>query len=663
MLIGDFSTHHLRPIETTESTAREIFDLFIRELDPDGMVLKETDIAALKIGSNDLFSQISAGNDDYMKKAQNIYRKALITTDSIFTVISSKTLNYNEKDSITFLGSSKKVVYSANTKQLANRLNRYVKSICLNRALSVAGSDSLSDEEFYKKAREFSKDVIQYSAKGILQELAACDALVESSLLNAIAMRYDPHSNYFTYEQNKKFSKQLSAHVESFGFSLTENDDGAIEIGDVEPGGSAWMSNEMNKGDLFVSMKIGNKHYSSDDSDVEELQDIIDNSDDKMLTITLTKKSGVQKIISLIKRKIESDENYVKGYILKGNQMNVGYISLPSFYTEMDDPNIPGCANDVAKEILKLENDSIQGLILDLRNNGGGSMLEAMNLAGIFIDEGPLFIYKQKNLKPTLVKDINRGVVFKKPIIVMINEFSASASELFSNVVKDYNLGLVVGQTSYGKGTAQFVLPLDTTILNKKHPNLNDKMDFVKITNARFYRLNCSTHQGIGVTPHIPFPSSMSAMKEYKENSSSFYLPPDSVVKKITYTPKSAFDYASVKDKSLSRQNASVDFKTFKLYSDSISNFIVKPSKIALNRKAYGNYKNRVNRLTDKFEEANTAKNNSIISRNNTFDKKLYEVNPGIQEFNKRVLQSIQKDLFINESFLILNDLINQKNQ
>ena len=109
----------------------------------------------------------------------------------------------------------------------------------------------------------------------------------------------------------------------------------------------------------------------------------------------------------------------------------------------MEENSLPGCANDVAKEILKLENDTISGLILDLRNNGGGSVKEAMNLAGIFIDEGPLFIIKEKNKRPGLIKDINRGSVFKKPVLVLINETSASASELFANIVKDYNLGVV----------------------------------------------------------------------------------------------------------------------------------------------------------------------------------------------------------------------------
>ncbi|MGZ3921800.1 MAG: carboxy terminal-processing peptidase, partial [Bacteroidia bacterium] len=314
------------------------------------------------------------------------------------------------------------------------------------------------------------------------------------------------------------------------------------------------------------------------------------------------------------------------------------------------------CANDVAKEIVKLEHDTIKGLIIDLRNNGGGSMQEAMNLAGIFVDEGPLFILKEKDKKPFIVKDINRGSLFKKPLVVMINETSASASELFSNIVKDYNIGLIVGQTSYGKGTAQNIIPLDTNALLTREPT----SDFIKITNSKFYRLNCTTHQGNGVTPDVELPA-LPAYSIYKENKEKFHLASDTIVKKVVYTPNPPVNLNSIKEKSSQRVKASDDFKRFCLSADSVSMLLSATQKVALKYPDYKKYKSQTNTLFTSFENAAKSKDPAIDCVNNTFDKQLSEVNEITKEFNDRILESIKKDIFIAETFNIINDLIRQK--
>ncbi len=660
MLIGDFSSFHVHPIENKESVAKEIMELFIKNIDPYGMVLKETDIEQLKLQAPLLLQQIASGKNDGLTRAHNLYKKALLSNDSILESISKKPLNFKEKDSVTFLSPGEKTEYSDNMQVQARRILKQVKIQCLRKALIAADSAALNEEQFNKKAESFAKNVIIRLRTDLKTKIEHSEADAQQAMLNAIAMRHDPHSDFFTYEQNKSFQQDLSAHVESFGLTFSETEKGETAVGYVSPGGPAWMSNEINEGDRLVAITLGTKKITVEENEAEDIQQLLENTDEKTVEVELKKKNGLSKKIQLIKRKMESDENFVKGYVLKGHKLNLGYIALPSFYTEMDDPGQPGCANDVAKEILKLENDSIAGLIIDLRNNGGGSMLEAMNLAGIFVDEGPLFIYKAKNKKPQLMKDMNRGTVFKKPIIVLINEFSASASELFSNVVKDYNLGLIVGQTSYGKGTAQIVLPLDTNVLYNKGKNNTKKMDYIKVTNALFYRLNCSTHQGIGVIPDITFPSAMKLYAHFRENNSPHFIRPDSIQKKVIYTPKQPFPIEALKQKSLSRQSTSLDFKNFKQKSDSLMNFFNTPGRIALNQKGFSQYIKQIERISHTAEDAEKVKKSSIQAKNNSFDKKLYEINSNLKEFNEGILESISSDLFINEAFMILKDMVNQ---
>lgn len=659
-LIGTFGVYHYKPISINENTSGETVDLFIKDLDNVGIVLKQSDINALQFDKTQLFNQISSNSESYFKKAKSIYSKALFTVDSLLTILSAKKINFTENDTAKSLALNANTFYSPSIKYHFKRLERNIKSRCLERVANLDGYEKLTEQEFNDKASEFSKSIITNFRKNINEMLSEVDKTIESNLLNAIALRHDPHSNYFNQEQNKEFNKQLSAQVESFGFYLSEDDDGNIIVAYIEPGGSAWVSNEVNEGDLFISLKLGGSVISNEDNTADDIQEKLEKTNESKLDLTLKKQNGQLKTVKLIKQKTASVDNSVKGYILKNKSGNIGYISLPSFYTDMEQNTAPGCANDVAKEILKLENDTITGLIIDLRNNGGGSMLEAMNLAGIFVDEGPLFIYKEKNKKPSLIKDINRGSIFKKPLVVMINETSASASELFSNIVKDYNLGLVVGQTSYGKGTAQTVMPLDTNLLKLRNGS-EQATDFIKVTQAKFYRLNNSTHQGTGVVPDIVLPSSP-GYSIYKESKEAFFLESDIVTKNVVYTPNPAINVTSLQQKSSERIQKSKDFNRYKQSSDSILDFLNNPPKFVLKYKEFKKYKLLTDNLYSSFEKANQSSLNDIKCLNNTFDKKITEVSEQTKEFNAKVRESIEKDIFINEAFYIITDLKQMSN-
>lgn len=661
-LIGAFNRYHINPIALNEKTSSEIIDIFITELDNRAFFIKEGDQKKLKKNSSEFLNQINLGSNAYSDLATAIYLQSLKTTDSILTLISKKPLDFSENDTAYLLPyGEKKIVYSSSIKNHIKRIERYVKMKCYEKVVSTDNYDAFTETEFNTKAQAFSKAICANFQKQISEEIKLATNYVESTLLNSIALRYDPHSSYFTEKQNQQFKNQLSAEVESFGFFVNENNDGTIIIDDIEPGGSAWMCNDINEGDIFVSIKIGRETIKGEELSAFEIQTKLNDTKEKEITLTVKKRNGSFKTVKLVKQKVASLDNTVKGYLLSDTHSKIGYICLPSFYTDMEQHNLPGCANDVAKEILKLEKDTINGLILDLRNNGGGSMEEAINLAGIFIDEGPLFIMKEKNKKPSLIKDINRGAIFKKPLVVLINETSASASELFANIAKDYNLGLVVGQTSYGKGTAQVLLPLDTNLITSKNTEvIKNSSDFIKVTYGKFYRLNCSTHQGSGVTPDIQLPSAP-GYKDVKENREYYHLPADSITKKVIYTPNPQINSQLLQANSAKRISSSPDFKQFTRISDSVSNAIYKTQAIVLKFKEYKEYNKKIDMAYSSLEKAFDSNNPSINCKNNSFDLKLEGISVQTKEFNLRILQSLQKDIFITESFNIINDFINQQ--
>ncbi len=281
--------------------------------------------------------------------------------------------------------------------------------------------------------------------------------------------------------EKKGFETELSGFEYSTGMGLGQNEDGNYEVDRLEPGGNAWRSGELHKGDVVLSIKKGTgtaKELSEMDED--EVDALLSGNSDEKVELTVKTAAGVTKKITLTKEKVTNDEGIVKSYVISGKQ-KIGYIKLPDFYSREshdiqteDDVIFDGCANDVSKEIVKLTRDTITGLILDLRYNGGGSMWEAMQLAGIFIDYGPVGSVKDKEGKVRFLKDPNRGTAYDGPLLVLINGASASASELTSAMLQDYKRALIVGSTTYGKGTAQYMLPLDTAFTEETKKNYDE---------------------------------------------------------------------------------------------------------------------------------------------------------------------------------------------
>jgi carboxyl-terminal processing protease len=277
------------------------------------------------------------------------------------------------------------------------------------------------------------------------------------------------------------------------------------------------------------------------DAEVEEIERTLAASGGNTVNITVKKADGTTRQVALHKERLEEqedeEEDKVKSYILQGDR-KIGYISLPAFYSDWEGTlGINGCANDVAKEIIKLKKENIEGLMIDLRYNGGGSLQEAVELSGIFIDAGPVAQLKYKlEPKPETLKDAVRGTIYDGPLLLLVNGFSASASEMVAAVMQDYHRALIVGSPTYGKATAQIVLPLDTTI---NLENLNGKTvasSYIKLTTSRLFRVNGTTAQAHGVQPDIVLPDLTDAVPE-REVNEKYALPPTTIDANKYYKP------------------------------------------------------------------------------------------------------------------------------
>ncbi len=353
-----------------------------------------------------------------------------------------------------------------------------------------------------------------------------------------------------------------------FGFNLDEDEDGNVTIKNLAPGSSAFKSGMINKGDKMISIQWeGSKPIDVSGASAEEIGEMLSANNHAKATITFIKADGTKRQVELAKEQQEDtgDNNKVKSYLLKGAK-TIGYISLPSFYEDWEDKrSINGCSNDVAKEILKLKKENIDGLILDVRYNGGGSVMEAVDLAGIFIDAGPITQFKLKEPKPITLKDGNRGTIYDGPLTLMVNGFSASASELLAGTLQDYHRALIVGSSTYGKATGQRILPLDTTI------NMNENIDnihtpsFLKLTISQLYRVTGSTAQFKGVVPDIILPDATDAY-DTKEKNEPFAILPNNIDANKYYLPNNPLPINLLQEKGMLYEKEEPYFSTIAEY-------------------------------------------------------------------------------------------------
>ena len=657
--------NHYQPLTWNDSSSVLLYNKWMEGLDEEKLFFAQKDIAALESFryklDDELLSKDPAAALNFFSLSTSLYRARLQKTDSIIQAALSKPLDLSKPDNMSWPCSS----FAANETEAAQRWQKYLKW----QVLKYITDDLTDDGKILTEAlpADLSKMETAARAKVKLKELAYIKNLLqtpsafiddkEDDYLNAIAWCYDPHTSYMNMKVKKEFDTKMSASEYSSGFDLEENEKGDLSISYLQPGGSAWRSGQLHQGDVLLKVNVNGKEKEVADISEEELNSFLSGSNEDDVEITVKTAAGEIKNVKLSKEKVSDEGSVVKSYVLHGAR-NIGYINLPGFYSresesikEEKDLTYDGCANDVSKEVVKLKKDTIAGLILDLRYNGGGSMWEAMQLAGIFIDIGPVASVKDKDGKVHFLKDPNRGTIYDGPLIVLINGASASASEFVSAVLQDYNRALIVGGATYGKGTAQIVLPMDTN----KVASGNNYEDFVKVTEQKFYRVNGSTTQWKGVVPDIPMPDVYSD-DSFKEKANESALQPDNSKIGI-YQPLPVLPVQVLRNKSQERIASDTYFKTINEFTKWIKEY--KTSRlIPLQWSGYvAHYKKSMDmfNLIDDDKKITSA----ITVSNNVFDRQRVNLSTGkSKEVNNSYLEHVQNDQYINEAYKIMMDWI-----
>jgi carboxyl-terminal processing protease len=477
----------------------------------------------------------------------------------------------------------------------------------------------------------------------ILETSGGFEVKLQNDFLNIFCTYFDPHSNYFFLDEKMAFMSALSTSSLSLGLELGMNEKEEIVVEEIVPGGPAAQSQKIEKEDIIV--KVSDKagyEYSVSCTSLEVIGDIIFSEANKEIKFTIRKKNGTLVDLVLNKQVMKATENSVYSFIAE-KKTRVGYIRIPSFYSDFEGRSHHGCAEDVAKEITKLRNDNVDGIVLDLQGNGGGSMDEAIKLAGMFVDNGPISIAVNNQNKQEILRDSDRGMAYNGPLVVMINGASASASEFFAAAMQDYNRALIVGATSLGKASIQVIQPLD-----------EKQEEFVKVTIQKFYRVTGESSQIKGIVPDIFMPviydSIMPREKSYKNALAHDFIDLKARFKKYEQ------DYSSVIARSIERVKSSARFRDLKDIDEKITNVYNNPiPSVSLKLDDVYNMFKDIDVLWKRVKLQGETHSGFKIS-NNSYESRRIGSDDLLRQINSDKIKDVKSNPYLEEAFNIIRD-------
>ncbi len=662
-VLGSISYLHYDPKETNEEWSRDLWKTFVEDIDPQGFYFIKPEVNKLMAKAPYIAEFIQTENCTFLNEISDLYKKKLQQTDTLITKYLTHPFTFSKNDSLTTYNSGK-IMYAENNTILELRWQNWLKYRVLIQLFTAYPRliDSLGiDKLIQLKEKEARITVInrhKHQISRTLNRPEGFEKYFRNRFLSVMANSFDPHTEFFSDAEKKDFESDITTETFTFGLGIDENRNGEIEITDLIPGGPAWKSNEIHKGDILVSLKLpDNKTEDLSLFDEAEVEELLNLSTTKKIDLTIRKINGQLKTISLLKEKLSAEENLIKSLVLKGSY-KFGYISLPGFYTEGNNPR-NGCTTDMAQEILKLKRDKIDGLIIDIRFNGGGSMQEAISLAGIFINEGPVCLIEDRNQKPYVLKDVTRGTIYDGPLLILVNGYSASSSEILTAALQDHNRAIIVGTPTFGKSSSQIIYPIDTTSQNNDATSESEASEYIKVTTSKIYRITGSTFQKTGVIPDITLPSHLEF--GYREADTPNALPNDSIAKKVMYIPLLPYPVKELAQLSSSRISKNKQFQGLIAYNDSLRYFLKNSYTINLNPKSFYKSEYHFYEMFQRLDSITYSKNNLYVTEFPSFDKQVIELNPYKKELNEQMQKKAQNDIYIQECFQILTDFITFK--
>lgn len=634
---------HYKPKAIDDSLSVFVFDDFLKRLDDDNRLFTEVEINNLKKHKLRIDDYLKEQDCEFLNEFYKTYTTAIGRYRSTIEAIKKEPFLFNSTESIQF--SKKAFPYAKDDAEFRKLYKKRILFYVLKEVSEISKNKDSLLANFDKVSKESKEKILEtFSCKASGFELTRAE--FNGKFFNSVCTYYDPHTDYFSASERSSFLSGVSADNLTFGMMVSMNDKDEIIVDQVLPGSSAYYTEKIDDGDQVIKIKYKNEEYNIACASMQKVESIFSSSEYKNVEFTLKKKSGEIYTVNLSKKVMKDYENNVYSYILKKDNKKIGYIRIPSFYAKFENGKT-NMSDDVIREIYKLQEDKVQGLIIDLQNNGGGSMDEAVKLTGAFIDIGPVAIMNNRRGQTQTLKDQNRGSVYTGPLVVLINGFSASASEFFANAMQDYERAVVVGAQSYGKASMQRIYPLtfDTT-----------PEEFIKLTIEEFYRITGKTNQTIGITPDVAIPALFSEQMP-RESDNKTALKNDAIDGVLRYTAFSNPMKAKAIENSRKRISSIDEVKTINDMNVKIDKLYEGPtSPVLLNFDSVFTEVSQMNSLWKEIRNL-SEKEYPINVERNSVDVEYQEFDEYLKSSNTEKIKALKSNFPVLEAINIINDL------
>ena len=517
------SRYHYRKFKLNDSLSAVIFDRYIKALDNSRSYFYASDIKDFDQYKTLLDNDIQDGDLTPPYQIFNTFKKRVIERIAYVDTLLNKGFDFTKNEKLLIDRDS--VPWPSTNEEMNELWRKKIKNDALNLLLAGKKWDG-AKETLSKRYANFRRAISQYNSEDVFQ-----------LFMNSYTEAIDPHTNYLSPSTSENFKIDMSRSLEGIGAQLQLEDE-YTKVNEIIPGGPAYKSGLLKRNDKIIGVAQGKDGEMVDVigwrlSDVVQLIRGPKGTVVRLDIIPADKgPNAIPHEITIVRDKVTLEEQSAKKDIIDINENNnfykIGVITLPAFYIDFEarqkgDPNYKSTTRDVRKLIKELKEEKVDGIIMDLRNNGGGALDEAVQLTGLFIKDGPVVQVKSADGKIDVDSDPDPGIVYNGPLAVLVNRFSASASEIFTGAIQDYERGIIVGEQTYGKGSVQNLIDLNRLIGSS-----GDKFGQVKLTIAKYYRIDGGSTQNKGVVPDIKLPSAIDP-HDFGESSEPSALPWDQI--------------------------------------------------------------------------------------------------------------------------------------
>jgi carboxyl-terminal processing protease len=659
---------HFSPIELNDEFSKKAYAAYIESLDPTKRYFIQPDIAEFQKYELAIDDMIRSKDLSFFDLTYKRLMQRMKESKVIYTSILSKPLDLNDNETINV--DYEKLPYAATVKDLDQRWRKQLELAVLSEITdkediqnalnsgiidekNVAKEEKPAEKTEPKSFEELEKTARKTTESNLNNNFSFIAELTREDwftvYINAIVTQYDPHTYYFSPEDKEKFDVSMSGKFEGIGARLQKKNEG-IEVSELISGGPAWRGKLLEQGDVII--KVAQANEEPIDIAGMRLDDVIKKikgPKGTLVKLTVKKVDGSVKVVPIVRDEVETEETFAKSTLVNKDGKLFGVIYLPKFYQSFENKSNRDAFKDVAIEVERLKAMNVEGIVMDLRDNGGGSLETVVKMTGLFIDKGPVVQVKPAGGKAQVLPDSDPKVQWDGPLVVMINNYSASASEIFAAAIQDYNRGIIIGsKQSYGKGTVQNVFELNEFVRGNQYGDLGA----LKTTTQKFYRVSGGSTQLEGVKSDIVMPDRFSFMQTGEKDEKSA-LPWDKIEPAI-YSP---LDLNFEKVIANSKKRIATN-ENFNLISENAKwiNDRKEDNSISLNYAAYKKEIADIESQTKKFKSLDKYKNNLNFT-SLPYELDLMAKDELLKEKRERWHAELMKDVYMTETLNVLTDL------